>query len=408
MPPPAVASAEAEPGPALKRQRNLELAALMTTAAIVGATLALTFPLLSLVLAANGAKVATIGLNAAAHGLGVIIAAPFFGQVLLRLGAARAMRTGLAVAALLLFAMPWHVDPTLWFVVRLAFGAASTIVFVVSEAAINALVEDHRRGRVLGLYGTMFAVGYALGPLIIAGLGSDGLTPFLAGVGILLLGIAPTFAMPSIDRALGGSPGAYAARRLFGLWRTAPLILAAGGVVAVIETSQFALLPVWGLAHGMAEGGTALLLGLWIGGNILLQYPVGRLADRLPRRHLLAACAGLATLLSLALTSPAVVGQPALLWPVLLVHGGMSGGIYVLALALMGERFKGASLAGANAAFILTYELGAMTGPPTAGLALWGFGPMGLPLVFATALCVLVPAALLATAPPRRQHVSPP
>jgi hypothetical protein len=77
----------------------------------------------------------------------------------------------------------------------------------------------------------------------------------------------------------------------------------------------------------------------------------------------------------------------------------MSGGIYVLALALMGERFKGASLAGANAAFILTYEVGAMVGPPTAGVAIWAMGAPGLPLVFATALLALSLAALLA---PRR------
>ena len=90
------------------------------------------------------------------------------------------------------------------------------------------------------------------------------------------------------------------------------------------------------------------------------------------------------------------------LWPVLLVHGGMSGGIYVLALALMGERFEGASLAGANAAFILTYEVGAMGGPPLAGLAFSLAGAPGLPLVFVLALALLVPAALTAQRPARR------
>jgi MFS family permease len=388
VPPPAAASAEAE------RRRTFELAALMASAAIVGASLALSFPLLSLVLEAAGAAPAAIGLNAAAHGLGVILAAPFFGRAIQAVGAARVMRFGLAAAALLMLVFPLRVDFGLWFVLRLCFGAATAAVFVVSEAAINALVEDSRRGRVLGLYGTLFAVGYATGPLIIAGVGSEGMAAFLIGAAILGLGIAPTFAMPSIDAALAGSPGAYAARRLFGLWRVAPLLLAAAAVVALLETTQFALLPVWGLRLGMTEGTTALLLGLWIGGNILLQYPVGWLADRVPRRRLLAACAGLATLLSLALVSPAVTGEPALLWPVLLVHGGMSGGIYVLALALMGERFKGASLAGANAAFILTYEVGAMVGPPAAGIAIWATGASGMPLVFALALALLALAAL--------------
>ena len=186
---------------------------------------------------------------------------------------------------------------------------------------------------------------------------------------------------------------------MLGLWRVAPLLLGIGGIVALIETSQFALLPVWGLQLGLSEGTSALLLGLWIGGNILLQYPVGWLADRLPRRRLIAACAGLGALLSLALATTLVTDSAILLWPVLMVHGGMSGGIYVLALALMGQRFKGASLAGVNAAFILTYEMGAMIGPPLAGLALWAVSAPGLPLVFAAALLALMATTL---APGRR------
>lgn len=394
--PPAAASAEA------LRRRNLELAALMASAAIVGASLALSFPLLSLVLAAHGHDATVIGVNAAAHGLGVLLAAPFFGRLIQRIGAVGAMRLGLGTAAVLLVLFPLHVDPWVWFALRLVFGAASTVVFIVSEAAINALVEDHRRGRVLGLYGTMFAVGYASGPLIIAFIGSEGMAPFLVGTVILAAGLGPTLAMPSIDMALGGGPEAYAARRLVTLWRTAPLILGAGAVVALVETTQFSLLPVWGLEFGMGESAVALLLGVWIAGNIVLQYPVGWLADRVPRRRLLAACAGLATLLSLGLMSQLVVTNPLLLWPVLLVHGGMSGGIYVLALALMGERFQGASLAGANAAFILTYEIGAMGGPPLAGLSFSLAGAPGLPLVFLLALALLAAAALTARRPARR------
>ena len=374
----------------------------MVSAAIVGASLALSFPLLSLVLAAEGFDATVIGVNAAAHGLGVLLAAPFFGRLIQAIGAVGVMRLGLATAAILLVLFPLRVDPWVWFALRLVFGAATTVVFIVSEAAINALVEDHRRGRVLGLYGTMFAVGYASGPLIIALVGSEGMAPFLVGTVILAAGLAPTLAMRSVDVALGGGPEAYAARRLLALWRTAPLILGTGAVVALLETTQFSLLPVWGLELGMGESAVALLLGVWIAGNIVLQYPVGWLADRLPRRRLLAACAGLATLLSLGLMSQLVVATPALLWPVLLVHGGMSGGIYVLALALMGERFKGASLAGANAAFILTYEIGAMGGPPLAGFALSILGAPGLPLVFVIALAILVPAALTAQRPARR------
>lgn len=401
---PAPAAASAEPAAAAGRRCNRELAALMASAAVVGASLSLSFPLLSLVLEARGASSSAIGLNAAAHGLGVLLAAPLFGTIIQRLGAARTMRAGLALAAMTLAVFPLHLDLGWWFALRLVFGAATGMVFIVSEAAINALVEDARRGRVLGLYGTMFAIGYAAGPLVLGAIGSQGPAPFAVGATVLALGILPTFALPSIDTALAGGAGAYALRRLAGLWRVAPLILAVALVVAVVETSQFALLPIWGLRHGLGESAAALLLSVWIGGNILLQYPVGWLADRWPRHGLLAACAALAALLSLLLLSPAVIALPALLWPILVVHGGMSGALYVLALTLMGERFKGAALAAANATFIVSFELGVMTGPIVAGSTMTLLGPQGLPVVLAVAFAAMVPPALAAR---RREPARP-
>ncbi|HRY23945.1 MAG: MFS transporter [Geminicoccaceae bacterium] len=366
----------------------------MVSAAVVGTGVALSFPLVALVLEAEGATATAIGLNAAAHGLGVLLAAPFFGRTVRKLGAARGMRVGLTLAAILLLGFPLATDLGYWFILRLGFGAATALVFVISEAGINALAEDGRRGRVLAMYGTMFGVGYALGPLILGLLGSDGALPFLVGAAVLAAGILPTFAVPSIDGALDGRPGAYAARRLMRLGRAIPLVLLVALVVGWTETSQFSLLPVWAIRHGLDETTVAWLLGLWVAGDILFQYPIGWLADRLPRRRLLLAAALGATLLALTLTTPLVAATPWLLIPALIAHGGLIGGSYVLALTLMGERFRGAALVGANAAFVLAFEIGAMIGPPLTGLAFGAIGTAGLPLALALVTATIVAAGL--------------
>ena len=64
---------------------------------------------------------------------------------------------------------------------------------------------------------------------------------------------------------------------------------------------------------------------------------------------------------------PAAIGTPALLWPLLVLLGGLMGGLYTLSLALIGERFRGADLTQANTAFVMTFQLGAIVGPPYAG-----------------------------------------
>ena len=62
-----------------------------------------------------------------------------------------------------------------------------------------------------------------------------------------------------------------------------------------------------------------------------------------------------------------VVSMPALLWPLLVALGGLMGGLYTMSLALIGERFRGPDLTDANTAFVLTFQLGTIIGPPYAG-----------------------------------------
>ena len=74
---------------------------------------------------------------------------------------------------------PLWVDPWFWFGLRLLFGMAGSLMFVLSEAAVNALTPDAIRGRVLGVYATLFSLGFVAGPLVLALAGSEGWTPFL-------------------------------------------------------------------------------------------------------------------------------------------------------------------------------------------------------------------------------------
>ena len=139
-------------------------------------------------------------------------------------------------------------------------------------------------------------------------------------------------------------------------------------VYALLEAAQFALLPVYALDRGMSEAMAAGLLSIWLSGNILLQYPLGWLADRWSRRRgdgrLYAPWRSRGQLLV-----PLAFATPALLWPLLVLLGGLMGGLYTLSLALIGERFRGADLTQANTAFVMTFQLGAIAGPPYAGRA---------------------------------------
>ena len=134
----------------------------------------------------------------------------------------------------------------------------------------------------------------------------------------------------------------------------------------------------------------ALVMALSLG-NILLQIPLGLLAERFGGRPMILACAMATT--ACALLLPLLILTP-LIWGVLLVMGAVGYGVYTMALVELGSRFKGTLLVTGNAAFALLWGVGGIVGPPGAGLLMQGIGPLGLPVVIAGLDAVLVAFAL--------------
>ncbi|MCS7266792.1 MAG: MFS transporter [Geminicoccaceae bacterium] len=349
-----------------------ELAAIVATASLASVTISLAVPLLSLVLHAHGIDSFTIGLNSAASALGSLAILPFADGLARRFGALAAMRAALLIAAAVLLLFPLAVDLVLWAFWRVLLGAVGSVLFVLSEAAINALAPPASRGRVLALYATAFSLGYALGPLLLAVVGSEGPLPFVLASLFLVFAAVPLRWAPDIDGLLvaPGEPGDRPRARM--LFHRAALSLMGVFVYAALEAGFFALLPVYLVAIGETESRAGLLLSLWIAGNLLLQLPIGWLADRLGAQRTLGLCAGLSLLALVALDGAARSGP--LIWPLLLVGGGTMGALYTLSLALLGERFAPRELVRANASFVAAFQFGLLLGPVAVGASMHGLG----------------------------------
>lgn len=369
-----------------------ELGLVILTATVVGMTIALTTPLLTVNLERAGADPITIGLNSAAGGVGIFLIGPFIERLVARLGAVACFRLGLAVCAacmLVFAAVP--VDPWSWAAVRLVYGCAGALMFVLNEASVNGLTPDGQRGRVLGVYATLFTVGYAGGPLLLLVAGTEGSAPFLAAAALFAAALAPTLLLGPAEDRLRPPPGAASRSRyaLADIWRAAPLPMAAVFVYAFVEGAAFALMPVWALRIGLTEAAAAALVGVFLSGNVLLQLPLGWLSDRVPRALVAAGC-GLVSAAGLALLPLATAGPRPALWALLALLGGVTGGLYTLALTLLGDRFRGVDLTVANTAFVMTFQLGIVAGPPLTGAVMGLLGPVaGFPAALAPPLAAL-------------------
>jgi len=360
------------------------LLAVVTCMTLVGITLGLTYPLLSLILEARGVSRTVIGLNAAMPAVAMVLMAPFFPRLIQRLRLKPFLAIMISTEALLFLALRQFDDVGAWFAIRFLMGVTTGGLFVAGETWINQIAEERTRGRFMAVYVISFNGGAALGPLVLIATGSDGWAPFLAGAACNLLGLLPLLLIGGVAPRLDGTPAFGVA----GFVRVAPTLAAAIVAFAVIESAAGALLSVYGVRAGYGESASVAMLTTVLVGGILLQWPLGLLADRGDRYRLIGVL-GILTLVGIAIL-PLLIEIPWAAFALLFVWGGVATGIYTVALVLVGQRFRGADLVTANAAMAALWGLASIGGPAAAGAAMDVWDPHGLVVVLAAVSATFV------------------
>jgi MFS family permease len=145
---------------------------------------------------------------------------------------------------------------------------------------------------------------------------------------------------------------------------------------------------LFGLHAGMSERAALLLVAVFMAGNVVLQVPIGLLADRYGRKVLLGLCALASCMGPLFLQR--CLGTPLLLWPLLFVWGGTLYAFYSQGVALLGEEFAVEHLPSANTLFVMVYCLGGVLGPSAGGIAMDLWPAHGLPLLLSGAASLML------------------
>lgn len=365
----------------LDKSRWKTLIAAIACVTVFDITLGLSFPLFSLILEDRGYSMSVIGLNASFGPLGVLAAGPVIPHLTGRFGSKRVAQVCCLLVALVL--LSFRVVETLWFWFPLRFllGALACTLFAVSESWIVRTAEGPYRGRITAVYASILSGGFAIGPAILPFTGFQGWAPFLIGAGIMLIAVLPITYVDIDDRLGDGErPGSF-----FAFFPQAPVLLLGVGAFALLDAAVLSMLPLYALRHGLSVDMAALALTVLIGGNLLLQLPIGWIGDHLPKRRVMLGCSVI-TGVSAALW-PASMGTP-FMWPILILIGACGFGIYTMAIAILGERYKGAALVAGAAAFAAMWGFGGMVGPTLAGWAMQIIGPDGFPYMISLVFLV--------------------
>ncbi len=385
----------------MDRQRWINLFAAIAAITVFGFALGLMFPILSLVMEKNGVSPEVIGYNTAMQPFGMLLAGFIVPHVTRRYGTKPVAIAAALLTAALIVTYPFIPIFWGWFAMRVVQGFAVAILFSVSEAWVVEAAAGPARSRIMAVYTGVLSVSFGLGPALISVTGIDSFLPFAIGALFLLAGTGPMFFYRP-TQAFAPEEGS-GPLTIIGFARLAPILIAAVGMFAVIDAANLGLLPVYGVKKGLSQATASLMLTAFIVGNVILQFPIGWLADHWSKRGMMAVCA-IVTALGSALVPWAF--ETWLIWPVLVVTGATSAGIYTLALAELGERFTGHELVTGTAAFSTIWGGAALIGALLGGWAMERFGPDGLPytiaVVFAGFIVMIAARAFFTSRAPKQ------
>lgn len=346
------------------------IAAATMTVSLVGLTITLVFPYLSLKLAAAGYSKLYIGIATGVSGVANIMIAPIIPRLAQIFGVRNVIlfSIALAIACLLLFDPFPH--PVVDFILRFLTGAAIGTLFIMGEFWINAASPEKHRGLMLGIYGSFLAIGFASGPAILDLVGTQNPMALYIGAAIFAVAAIPIAFMTKDAPGLEGGSGA----NVWTFMIAAPIATLAGLLFGMVEPSAFNLLPLYGLGTGLSLPDATALISAMALGN-MLTIPIGFIADRVDRRFMLLACGMIG--MTGALLLPFLSHSPAWMFAGVLIWSGSASGLYTVGLTLLGARYHGADLAHANASFIILYNIGMLSGPPLVGAVMDRYPPHG-------------------------------
>lgn len=321
----------------------------------------------------DGFDPGVIGVVLALTSLGFVLGSVHGVRIVRRVGHIRAFAAFAAIAAAAGLAHSLHVSAAGWMVFRFALGFCIAGLMLVTESWINGQATTQTRGALLATYMVLFFLAASSGQFLI-GLGDPGMHHlFVIAAMFITLSLVPV----SLTRFTPPELGTGGRLAFLVLWRRSELGLAGAAISGVALGAFGTLGPVYAYEMGLPVEYVAVFMGISILAAMVVQWPVGYLSDRVPRRMVIIGVAAAAT--SAALLTAAFGQRSTMhLYAGAAAMYGMAACIYPLCLAQTHDMLGKAEVVPANATLLLANGIGAVAGPVLGGIAISAFGPVGL------------------------------
>ena len=264
------------------------------------------------------------------------------------------------------------VQPFAWLMLRLVTGFLLAGCYLVVETWLNDIAHNDIRGKVMGAYVAMAAGGMAVGQLILFFVNPSSWVPFAVAGAIGAMAWIPLFAVKSGGGERQKSTGTMT---IIEVARAVPSGVVGFLLVGLTQGCLLTMASVYAARAGLPARDVAIYVGAITAGAVVLQLPIGVLADRISRRGLMVALCVATSVLCVAMLNTPAGSIPAFVLAFAL--GGFSAPLYALGNAYTHDWLPPGQALAASRALLSTYSIGAVFGPLLAAAAMTAFGTGG-------------------------------
>lgn len=341
---------------------------------------------MGLLMVGNGMQGTLLGVRATDEGFsgtvtGVVMSGYFVGFLggafltplaIQRVGHVRVFAAMAALASVAILVHAMLVTPTVWGAMRVLTGLAYSGLYIVAESWLNDRASNAMRGRLLSIYLVVTYVSMGGGQLMMNVASTNGYALFLLNSVILSLAVVPI--LLSVTRQPDNSgPEPLGIIRLY---RISPLGTVGSFATGMGHGAIFSMAAVVVRGYGLSVAEVSLFMAALIAGGAVLQWPIGRLSDRIDRRRVIAGTA-IAVALVAALGIPVAAFSNAGLIAIGALLGGTALPMYSLYVAHTNDQLQPSQMVAASSGLFKAVSAGAILGPLLTGWITDLAGPGG-------------------------------
>jgi MFS family permease len=299
-----------------------------------------------------------LGLVAASYSAGFMMGAMIATMLLARVGHIRVYAACAAIFAATTLALHFNTEIWYWGVARMIAGMAVALMFAAIESWLSFSIGSHVRGEVMSVYMVLTKGALAIGPFFAFGYAPPVAEPWMIAAALAALSMVPI----CFTAAEQPDPPRAQPLALVEQFATAPAAVIGSFGAGLVNGGVLALAPLYAAQH-YGSNSAAEFYSAAFTGSLLLQWPAGRLSDRIDRRLVIGMLTALAAgaAFALAIYSGALVSWSATL--LFFVWGAGALSFYGIAVAHMADRAEPGKLAQSSAGLLFVWAAGSVIGP---------------------------------------------